>query len=219
MNNTSTHTVNPALVQVTEERARQQAAAATATLDGRTLVKLSNTEKQNLAHNLLVAKEISGLSMEAFRKSKGVVVSWTAMDTALKGTALGYQVKTLNSFCILSGLGLSQLTKLQSDRKPIEAGIRTPVTVEGYNRNQPTGPRNNPVVKPIKVSAHTKVPGVRGEALEAAKPTMTEPDVAPAAKAGSILFQIGSEVMYLPLANLKSVLCNEDGTLTFTVKP
>jgi hypothetical protein len=153
----------------------------------------------------------------------------------MKGETVGYFSKSLDIFGVLCGLTASEVLKPQSNRRPMttipadsvggivatESAVgRTPITVEGYSRNQPTGPRSNPVNKPVKVSAHTKVPGLRGKSPKTSPETEnTEVKKPTVVKAGSILFQIGSEVLHVPLSNLKSVMCNEDGTLTFTVKP
>jgi hypothetical protein len=217
MNTTST-----AAASVTPDRVNAANAAAV----GSKSIKLTNAERSNLAHNLLVAMKSSGLSMDRFRRSNGVDISWGSISSALKGEAVGYFSKSLDIFGVLCGVTASEVLKPQSNRRPMAAPTysavvtvatetaagRTPISVEGYSRNQPTGPRSNPVIKPVKVSAHTKVHGLRN----AEQAQLNEP---PAIKVGSVLFQIGTEVMYLPLANLKSMVVGADGTLTFTVKP
>jgi hypothetical protein len=200
MNTTST-----AAASVTPDRVNAANAAAV----GSKSIKLTNAERSNLAHNLLVAMKSSGLSMDRFRRSNGVDISWGSISSALKGEAVGYFSKSLDIFGVLCGVTASEVLKPQSNRRPMAAPTysavvtvatetaagRTPISVEGYSRNQPTGPSSNPVLKPVKLN---------------------EP---PTVKVGSIAFRIGTEVIYLPLANLKSMVVGADGTLTFTVKP
>lgn len=208
--------------------------AAVASSEGSKRIQLTTAERANLAHNLKVAMAASGLPMDRFRRSNGVEINWSTMKTALTGTGTGYFSKSLDILGVLAGLTAAQVLKPQSKRRPMTdvpavnseavvatetAAGRTAINVEGYRRQQPTGPRSNPVIKPVDVSAHTKSKGVRSELPETANTEYAQVNEPPAAKVGSVLFQIGTEVMYLPLANLKSMVANADGTLTFTVKP